>query len=56
MNGKFWMVWSEGKNIPVVKHGLLKPTLREAERIANKEPGSIVYVLESVSMKYIPQK
>ena len=53
MIGKFFMVWAEGGNIPVVKHKTEKNAVSEAARLSEKFPGIIFYVLESVKMKYL---
>jgi hypothetical protein len=45
---KFWMVWNENNNNPVVKHNTLGQAKGEAEKLATKSPGKKFVVLESL--------
>ena len=54
IEGKFWMVWRDGGNIPVKQWSDLCFALQEARRLSEKVPGEIFYVLESVGMKFKP--
>lgn len=45
---KFWMIWNEGNNAPVVKHETLAKAKKEAERLATNNRGKKFVVLESL--------
>ena len=50
---KFWMVYGEGRSIPVHKHTHAEHATREAGRLAEKYPGTRFYVLEAISASEI---
>jgi len=50
MQGKFWMVWREGGNIPRCQHDTKQGAQVEARRLASVIPGSKFFVLESVGV------
>ena len=54
IEGKFWVVWRVGGDIPVRQYGGIGFALQEANRLSEKLPGEIFYVLESVGMKFKP--
>ena len=49
--GKFWMVYVEGKSSPTKKHADFNEAYDEARRLAKKE-GRDTYLLQAVSKFY----
>jgi len=45
---KFWMVWRYGTNAPTFVHHSESSAVYEAERLAQKHPDDVFYVMESV--------
>ena len=46
---RFFMVHNPKRGIPSVRHELLNGAVAEAERLAEKHPGDLIYVLETVN-------
>ncbi|MEM9423045.1 MAG: hypothetical protein AAF986_11220 [Pseudomonadota bacterium] len=46
---KFWMVWREGSPTTRFRHSFKEDAEREAERLANLNPGETFYVLKTVA-------
>lgn len=46
---RFWLVWRSGGSAPTYKHFIKEEAEKEAGRLALKEPGSVFFVLKSVS-------
>jgi hypothetical protein len=45
---RFWMVWCEGTQNPVVKHSIERLARIEAERLARLNPNQKFYVLAEI--------
>ncbi len=55
MNDKFWMIYVEGHSMPTKIHTELSEAVREAQRLARKEAGCGVYILETAYIhKFLP--
>lgn len=58
MTGKpeneFWMVWNPAGRAPTYKHGNRGSAQREAERLAEANPGQSFYVLHAISRSSRP--
>ena len=56
MNGKFWFVWNEKREVPKRKHPTLEGARTEAKRLSDLYRGHIFYVLESCGLHFKPAK
>lgn len=52
----FWCVYRDGGGAPTKRHTTEKEALKEAERLAENNPGATFYVLQSVSESFRPPK
>jgi len=51
---EFWMVWNPVGRAPTYKHGNRGSAQREAERLAEGNPGHSFYVLHAISRSSRP--
>lgn len=46
----FWMIYGEGQNAPVARHGSFEAAKRESERLARNNPGIRFFILATVGV------
>ena len=56
MKQTFWLVWNPQRGSPARRHLVEKTARIEAQRLADKVPGEIIYILNAVGLAFTPPK
>ena len=51
---KFFVVWSPGRGVPVVRHPSFNVAKDEARRLAKQQPGDEFFVLAAIGRAQLP--